>query len=300
MTAPHADDVTDMAHPRRGGALLVVLVFAALISSLAIASSRTMLSGASAAAVFVDTIRADELGRAATQLVAYRLQTEQPGLRRGGAFAARLPSAQIDIDYVAETSRIDINLAPPKLLAALFVAGGAAPSIADDIASRAERTQGRKPMTPSRPAASANAPATQSDVNTLVFVRTEQIIDAWGMPASLYRIVRPALTVASRSAKVDPLLADRLVILALMQGDEERTVDFLERRRHGFANADEALAQLPTDTRTYAGFPPARAVKAAARVTIAQRFTRRYEFVMSIQDGPNTETRVLSWLPLDR
>ncbi|WP_371425231.1 hypothetical protein [Tardiphaga sp.] len=290
--------LTDLAHPRRGAALLVVLVFVTLISNLAIAALRVSVSGAAAATVFTDQMRADELGRDAAQLVAYHLQSDLPGVRRGGSFIARLPFSSVDIQYVAETARIDINLAPPKLLAALFVAAGADRDLADQLASRAEWSQGRKQPTSPRPAALDSSP-TAANGAALVFVRTEQIIDAWGVPEPLYRTIRPALTVASRSAKVDPVLADRLVVTALMEGDEERANDFLERRRRGFATVDDALIQLPAATRPYAGFPPVRAVKVIARVAVDHRFRRTYEFVITVPEGPKAETRVLSWQPLD-
>ena len=288
-------------HSRRGAALIVVLVFAALISSLAIAAMRTSVSGASAAAVFVNEMRADELGRDAAYLVAHQLQSERPEARRGGSFVARLPRSEVSIDYVSEMARIDVNLASPKLLAALFAAGGADPEVAAELAGRVERARGAARKRPSPRPTTADAPAASPDgAAAPAFVRTEQIIDAWGLPETLYRAIHPALTVASRSAKVDPTLAERLVVTALMQGDEERADDFMERRRRGFSSADEALAQLPAATRPYAGFAPARAVRTVARVAVAHRFVRNYEFVMTVPEGAKVEARVLSWQPLNR
>jgi type II secretory pathway component PulK len=131
-------------------------------------------------------------------------------------------------------------------------------------------------------------------------VRVEQIVDAWGLSPELYQTIKPVLTVANKTAKVDPTLAGPLVITALMSGDEDRARDFLERRDSGFLSADEALAQFPSDMRAFAGFAAARAVRAVAEVTVARRFRRRYEFVVTVPDSSLPEPRVLSWQPLIR
>lgn len=210
---------------------------------------------------------------------------------------AHLPSSDIAVTYLSETSRIDVNLAAPKLLAALFGAAGADPAFCREIERKIELVRGPTRQRPRTSSSESGSPSqTTNPASTLV--RTEQIVDSWGVPEPLYRGIQPALTVASKNAKVDPLLADRLVLTALMQGDEARAQDFLERRRHGFASNDEILAQLPTTTRPYAGFSPSRAVRAIAKVTIASRLVRKYEFVMTAADGANAETRILSWQPL--
>uniref|UniRef100_Q07N80 General secretion pathway protein GspK n=1 Tax=Rhodopseudomonas palustris (strain BisA53) TaxID=316055 RepID=Q07N80_RHOP5 len=288
----------DASHPQRGAALLVVLVFAALVSNLAMVAMRTTLSGAVAATVFLDEMRADELGRDATRLLAQQLQSDDPQARRGGSFTARLPFSEIAVDYVSEAARIDVNTAPPKLLAALFTAAGAGRDVAQGLTVRIERLRGAGTARPA--ATDSSPPAAVKALTRTGLVRTEQIIDAWGLPPALYRAVQPALTVSNKTAKVDPVLASALVVTALMDGDEDRTQGFLERRAIGFFSADDALAQLPSSTRQYAGFAPTRAVRAVAEVIVAKRFRRSYEFVMTVPEAAATEPRVLSWQPLLR
>jgi len=286
--------------PRRGAALIVVLIFSSLIASLAAVTLRSSMSSAAAGAVFVDEMRADQLGRNAADLIAYQLQSDDPQARRGGSFLVHLPLSDVSVDYVSEMARVDVNAAPPKFVANLLVAAGADPDLANAIAGRIERLR--------RPARTANAPASTTSTATAppqplpdasrALLRTEQVIDAWGLPESLYRAVRPALTVASKSSKVDPTLAGRLVITALMEGDEDKADDFIERRGRGFLNADEALAQLPQTSRGFAGFGAAQAVRAVAHVTVARRFRRDYEIVMAMAGGQDKPARILSWQPL--
>ncbi|HEY0330282.1 MAG TPA: hypothetical protein VGC77_14435 [Rhodopseudomonas sp.] len=291
--------MTRHADPRRGAALIVVLVFTSLIAGLAVVTTRSSLSSAAAGAVFLDEMRADRLGRDAADVVAYQLQSEDPQARRGGSFAVHLPSSDIAVDYVSEMARIDVNAAPPKLLANLFIAAEVEPDLAAEIAGRIERLRGRsrapnaaQPNASSAPAAGAQAEAGPA------LLRTEQIIDAWGVPDSLYRAIQPALTVASKSSKVDPTLAGRLVVTALMEGDEDKADDFIDRRSRGFLSAEEALTQLPAATRGFAGFGAPQAVRAVAHVTLARRFRRDYEIVMAVANGQDKAARILSWQPL--
>jgi hypothetical protein len=57
------------------------------------------------------------------------------------------------------------------------------------------------------------------------------------------------------------------------------------------------LAQFPMETRSSVGFSPSTAVRAVTQVTIAHRFVRRYEFVLTPSEEAK-EARVLSWQPL--
>jgi general secretion pathway protein K len=284
------------SHPRRGAALIIVLLFAALITMLAATAARSGLSAASASAAFVDLMRADELARAAADLVAVAASTGGPSARRGGSFVARLETAELSVDYLSEAARIDINAAPPKLLGQLFAAAASEPGLATDIAERVERARRSSQADPNgqrQPDAASGSPA-------IAFERVEQIVEAWSIPDELYRAARPALTVGSRSAKVDPTLAGRLVILTMMNADQERTDEFMERRMRGFTSADEVLAQFPETSRTFAGFTPPRAYRASIQVSIGRRFQRHYEAVVAPSNGNQRAARIISWQPVVR
>ena len=279
------------SHPRRGAALVVVLLFAALITMLAATAARSGLSAASASAVFVDLMRADEVARAAADLVGVAAATGGPSARRGGSFAVRLETAELSVDYLSEAARIDINAAPPRLLGQLFAAAATEPGLATDVAERIERARRSTQTAPDsqrRPGASVQ------------LERVEQVVEAWDIPHELYRAARPSLTVGSRSAKVDPTLANRLVILALMNADQERTDEFMERRMQGFTSADEVLAQFPETSRTFAGFSPPRAYLASIQVSIGRRFMRSYELVVTPPNGTQRTARMISWQPVIR
>jgi general secretion pathway protein K len=280
--------ISDEGHPRRGAALFVTLLFAALISDLTIVALRTAQSGVFAASVYLDEMRADELGRAAVDMVAYQIiSPSDPDARRGGSLFAHFAISRVMIDYVSETARIDVNGAPPHLIAALFEAVGADPQSAADIARRADQRRKSARRTSGGGAAAA-------DLLASPLARPELIMDAWNVPGPLYQAAAPALTVSSRVSRVDPTLASRLVVLALMDGDERRTDEFMDRRQRGFINAQEMAAQFPISMRSFIGPAQTQAFRGTARVVVSNRLERSYEFIILAGSGAG-QVRLASW-----
>ena len=311
---------------RRGAALLIVLVFCALLSSLAAVVLRAGLSGARSAAAFEKLTQADELGLAVGDLVLSYVSTGPAERRRGGRFDVHVPGAEIEVAYVSESARIDANAAPPELIAALLRTAGAepaevataldriaalrAPAAAPPAAGTAPAagaeagtasplgrdasvtpvsTATAPPALPSQPAAGAQADAAPPIQSVADVAR------AWGLGDALAARVAPSLTVASRAAKVDPILAARAVVLALFGGDADRTDDFLQRRVQGFTTRDSELLLVPVEARTFVGFDDAPALRAVARVMLAGGFSRRYEVVLGPVQGRGQDLKVLSW-----
>ena len=291
-------------HSQRGAALFVVLAFAALLASLVGAIMRTGVSGARAAAAFADAERADELGRGAGDIVAFRLSSGELDAIRGGRLSVHFPDADIAVEYLSESARIDVNAAPVTLIAAVLSAAGADQPVVDAVSAKV--TLLRKASTRPQPATGAFAQSKASPAPTVstpasgppAIQSTLDIARAWDLPDDLARRVLPALTTASGSAKVDPIIAGRLVILALLGGDETRADDYLERRMQGFANTESALALLPVPSWKLAGFADVAAVRAVARVTIGKRFTRSYEMIVDATQNQGQPPAVVSWRKL--
>jgi general secretion pathway protein K len=282
------------APSRRGAALFVVLLFSAFLAGLAASAMRTSLSGVRAAAVFADVMRADELGRGAGDILAYHLTTAGVSAKRGGRIEMRFAGADIVIDYLSESARVDVNLAPVELLAALLAAAGGDPAVVDATADRITRFRAAKAreaaaltpaVNPSGLAAitaqlNAIRPSGTASVPPLAIGDIGEVAGAWGLPDGLARRVLPSLTLSNGTAKVDPVLADRLVVAALV-GADERVDDYLARRQQGFVNKDSALDLLPIPARTFVDFADSAAVRAIVRVIVAHRLERRYEMVLA-------------------
>jgi hypothetical protein len=299
MTTPSVDR-------QQGVALFVVLAMSALLTTLVGVATSTGVSAARAAAIFANIIRADELGRGAGDIVSFKLATESPEALRGGRLTARLPDAEIAIEYLSESARIDANAAPVALIAALLTAAGAEPLLVNDVSDRINisrrqaeggaRSETVSPLNQSSPTLNL-VPATRrweppAIQNTLDLVR------AWGLPEVIGRRVLPALTVVSGSKQIDPLLANRLILLALFGGDEARVDDYMTRRAQGFVDTDAALALLPVPAQDFASLTDVKAVRAVARVTIARRFERSYEIILVPSQKPGRRPIVVSWRKL--
>ena len=320
---------------RRGAALPIVLLFAALLAGLAASAMRASLSGVRAAAAFAEATRADELGRGAGDALAYFIATHDAAARRGGRLALNLPGATVDVEYRSESARIDANLAPLGLVTALLVAAGAEPAEAAEAADRARLFRERAarktsgvltastaaatpgaeqglptggppsfagfPAAPGSPAAAP--PGAAAAPKPLAIRDTSEVVRAWGLSEALARRVLPSLTVSNGTAQVDPILAGKLVLTALL-GADERVDDYMSRRANGFVTEASALQLLPIPSQTFAGFRDSAAVRAVARVALPHGFVRRYEVVVapprspggaSVDASPNAVPVIVSW-----
>ena len=308
--------MTERRASQRGAALFIVLLFSAFLAGLAGAAMRMGLSGARAAAVFADAARADTLGEGAADILASHLANADATARRGGSIEVRLPDADIVVDYVSESARIDVNLAPLPLIVGLLGAAGGdqgeVAAVANQIASfrAAAQAKAKRPSPGagapptgagtdagavqggagfgaasgaagigSAPAAAGSAPGATPALPLAIHDMSE-VTSAWALPEGLARRILPVMTVSNGTAKVDPVLADRLVVAALL-GSDERVDDYLTRRQQGFADAGSALALLPIPSQAFAGFKDSETVRAIAHVSLGHRFERRYEMILA-------------------
>jgi general secretion pathway protein K len=269
----------------RGFALVFVLTIAAILGAVTSSALQASMSGARAAALFSDIAQADELGRAAAEITGAYIG-EDPRRQRAGAFALRLAHARLRVDYVNEAARIDVNLAPPRLIAALAAAMGGDDALVAALPARIDRF--RK--------AQAGASAPGADAPRLR--DAEDAPAAFGIPARLARRMLPQLTVANGTATIDPLLADRSLIAALFLGAADRLDDFLDKRQAGFATKEVVTLLFPAESRDLLGFEPSPAVRAIATVSLENGFERRYEAVLSAGGEQVSPARVHAWRPL--
>lgn len=285
--------------PRRGAALFIVLMFAALLAFLAAAVMKTGVSGARAAQVFADAARADALGASAGDIVVYQLMTGNADTHRGGSLSVRLPGAEITIDYVSESARVDVNTGSIKLISAVLAAAGCEPPLIASVAARIQASRaafaGRRiaaepASDPTTPPGTLEQPKPVPQSATPI-----EVAGTWGLPDDILRRIVPMLTVASGSKGVDPILADRTVLAALLGGDDERVDDYIERRSRGFVNSASALELLPVPAQTMVDFEDSQAVRATARVSIAGRFQRRYAMVVAAPAGSAQRPVVIEW-----
>jgi general secretion pathway protein K len=306
----------DKSAGERGYILIVVLIFAALLASVLVGVMRMSSSYMYAAAVYSDTARADELGRSATDLVAQRVLLPDPTAKRGGTFSVRLPDANISISYISESARIDVNTTQPELLVSLIKAAGVDPGQATAIGTRitswfAQNTsptdqngagtpQGLTSTSSSlgvQPVATTQAASEAQTIPLRHLDHVWQCATTWGIPAEIFALIEPYLTVSNPSGKIDPTLANPIIIKAIF-GDDQAAEDYLRRRTSGFATEPDALMSIPLGARGYVGFSPGTAFRALVRVRLHDRVARRYETIVVPPKRLGDPVRVTDWQAL--
>lgn len=298
LPAPPGDRSGD---PRRGAVLLMVLILGLFASALTVVALRAGSAAARSASVYLDEIRAEQLGQSATDLIAARLAGDEAEAKRAGAFQARFLEGVVEVAYVSEAGRIDLNLAEPELIAALFQGLGAEPSVARTVADRVvdwrdedneKRPSGAEQEDYRRAGLAGPANRPLSHVSEL-----DQILASIDLDPAVAQAARSLVTVSAGTARIDPGIAPPLLIRALMGGEGGRAESYLASRTAGFARARDATEAFPNAIRKFVGFEPAQAVRATVRVTLKDGFRRSYEAVVKA-DRADDKVTVESWRSL--
>jgi general secretion pathway protein K len=139
-----------------------------------------------------------------------------------------------------ELGRIDINTAPREVLAALFAsAGGRQAPVEALVESILSWRQGD---TDNRRANSDGTRASQPVMRRNLFRNVSELKSLPGMTNELFERIRPAVTVHSRRATIDPVTAPRQALLAL-PGATAESVQRIMRERDA---ADSGTGQATT------------------------------------------------------
>lgn len=165
---------------------------------------------------------------------------------------------------------IDLNAAPPELLAQMFqTAAGVAPDQANTLAQAVlrERTQ---------PGASGTPPG---------FEAVEDLLRVPGIDYPLYARVAPLLTadLMAGSGRVNPLAAP-LSVLRVLTGGDDAAAQYAAARAAG-----DAAASAPATNTAWLDTAPARVLELQALVPMADgariRVVRRYSLAVQRLDG---------------
>lgn len=231
----------------RGVVLVGVLWVIALLSIVAAGMSVSMRNEIRLAGNLVAAAQARHAAEAGVQLALVGLLTasEERGWKTGDAVREfAVGGAEVRVRLTNESGKIDLNAAPEGLLDALLRVVAVAPEtrrqIVDAIADW-------------RDADDLPRPAGAEDEQYAVagktygakdgpFESVDELQLVRGVTPPLYRALKPALTVHSRLARVNPETASRLVLLALLDGND--------------AEVDQYMAQRALNLRAHQPAPP--------------------------------------------
>lgn len=275
--------------------LVVVLFFAALLGIFAAVAGTFMSSAADASRAFGDGLRADEAMRSAIEYIVG--QTGQTIQQARGTANVQIKGAKIQITVRDEAARIDINRAPPELLAGIFRQVGVPADTAGMFAARIvdwrDADDKISPNGGAERAAYRAAGRTDGPRNG-PFLSVAELALVLGVPARAAAAVAPYVTVASGRDKINPMFADPAVLMAIPGVTEERVRDFIGERNKPnveFANLITRLGPVENFVTEENG----QAVRFDARIQVAPNDVRRYEAVVTVIDGDTEPYRIISW-----
>lgn len=230
---------------RRGVALLGVLWVLILLSLIALNISATSRIELKLAANLVEGAQRRHATDAGINWSLWSLlQSNTAGwLADGSQRTLEFEDYQVQVAISDESGKIDLNQAHPLLLQGLFLAVGLDQREAESLADAIQDWRDSDDMRRVRGAESAEyLAAGLPEPANRPFERLEELRLVLGMSAELYDQVLPALTLHSRLMQVNPLVAPRLVLLALPGMSEASADQYIDNRR---SNYEQGLPPPP-------------------------------------------------------
>jgi general secretion pathway protein K len=240
MTMPAPHDVSGQNASRRtaseGFILIAALWLLAALATLATIFSIYLANTAVSLSLNDGSIQTEALVSASLELTAYQLTVPKPATTpTRGAFSFRLARANVAVNFISEAARIDLNAAPPQLLANFFASLGAQRQDAERIAERIEGWRA-KPRVPSNSTSATNSAASQEKEDSLYraaglnylprrapFAHVDELSLVVDVPAALIERAKPFLTVYGGRPQINVLDAAPEVLAAI----PEMTPDLL-------------------------------------------------------------------------
>jgi len=304
----------------RGFVIVAVLWILVALSALATIFSIYLSKSARVLGANDIGIQVEALSSASLELAAYKLlsadEKERPAQ---GSLRFRMDDADVFVTFTSEAARLDLNKAPKEMLANLFEVLGAEQKAAGDIAARIDgwRTQ---PKTNTADTNTANTNAANTNANTgantnavdeaalylaagLVygprqapFAHVNELSLVLGISPAMVERALPYLTVYSKSADIDVLLAAPEVVAALPGMTPEALNDFL-KQRPSLPRDQKAVAAALGPVKA-ATLPDAKAFRVLTTMRFDNGRRSSTEAVISLshdKDKDKEPYSVLSW-----
>jgi general secretion pathway protein K len=274
--------------------LVAVLFFAGLLGVFAAVATMSLNAGADATRNFAETLRADEAMRGAIeQIEAFAGEAGPP---KSGSTMISLGQTTVTASFHDEIGRIDINQAPAELIEGIFRAVGIGGGEARMYAARIVdwRDPDDKVSDGGAERAAYRAAGRIDGPRNGPFQHVAELALVLGIPARAAAAVAPYVTVASGSEKINPLIADPPVLMALPGVKEDRVLAFLEERRTKSMSVKDITFRLG-DVEDYVTTDSGQAVRIEGQVRFGGRNNRHFEVVVAAVTGDTEPYRILAW-----
>src|SRR5579864_9053003 len=214
----------------RGFVIVAVLWILVALSALAMIFSVYLSSSARALGATDMGVPTEALASASLELTAYQLlrtadEKERPAQ---GSFRFRMDNAEAFVSFTSEAARVDLNKASKEMLSNLFEVLGAERKAAGNIADRIVgwRTEA-KPHAANEEEALYLSSGLPYSPRQGSFAHVNELSLMLGISPAMIERALPFLTVYSKSADVDVLLAPAEVVAAVPGMTPEALNDFL-------------------------------------------------------------------------
>jgi len=277
-----------------GFVLIAVLWMLAALAALVSTFSFYAMSTTPSAMLPEERLRAEAALRAGVELCAFR-QLAWPKSARpdAGVFSTQVGASRIDVDYRSENARVDLNAAPPKLIAGLFEKLGATNTSADLLADRIVAWRGQLKESERRKETAIYTKAGLSyGPLGAPFDNTLEIALLPGMTPGFVARALPFVTIFGR-ATIDPLAAGSVVLSAL-PGATPDTIKGFVRARNGPRPDAETFGRLAEPVKDYVSADPSDYVRAVIVASVGER-TLRAEVVLKLTENSATPFEVVFW-----
>jgi len=279
-----------------GFVLIAVLWMLAALATLASIYSAYAIQTAGAAHILDDRVQAEESVRSGIEMTVYRLlsapEQERPSQ---GRFTLRVGRTGVAVRFRSEAARIDLNAAPPELLAGLFAATGIesaqAKAYADRVVAWRAKPDSSGGGNEANLYASSGSPYPPRQAP---FDNALELSLVHGLPAPVVERVLPFVTVFSGRPEIDVATADRIVLTALPGMTPEILGAVLKARAAPQGDPKTLLSLLgPAKSRAMVG--ASKAVRSAVDVEFDNGRRVRAEVVFRLKDGEGEPYDILSW-----
>jgi general secretion pathway protein K len=253
----------------RGFVIIAVLWILVALSTLATIFSLYLSNSARALGATDTGVQVDALVSASLELTAYQLlRADEKAIPAQGSFRFRMDNANVLVTFTSEAARVDLNAASKEMLAGLFEVLGAEQKAAAELASRIVgwRTSS-KPGAADDEGALYLAAGLNYSPRQAHFAHVNELSLVLGASPALVERALPYLTIFSKSADVDVLIAPPEVIAALPGMTPEVLNNFL-KQRPSLPHDQKAIAAALGATKIPATVPETKAF----RVLTALRF----------------------------
>jgi general secretion pathway protein K len=301
---------------QRGFIIIAVLWILVALSALATIFSVYLSHSARALGATDFGVQTEALTSASLELTAYQLLLADEKSRPAqGSFRFKLDNAEAAVTYASEAARVDLNHASKELLGGLFEVLGVEPKAAGELADRIVgwRTESKSGAAGSNAPSNA-APGKSGDEGALYlaaglnygprgapFAHVNELSLVLGATPAIVERVLPFVTVFSKSADVDVLLAPPEVIAALPGMTPEVLNDFL-KQRPSLPRDQKAVAAALGPAKDAANLPDSKVFRVLTTLRFAGGRRASSEAVISLSSSQGKDAKdgkgpysVLSW-----